>query len=148
MKRPFEIYILFLFLVLLSANAFYGGLSMIFSPDGSLLGMEPGWLKNTPFNDFMIPGILLTIFMGIFPLVALAGLIWENCCPWLNVLNIYRDKTWGWTFSLYCGIMCITWIIVQQLIAEYFILQPIISSVGLTIIILSLLPGIQKSYTK
>ena len=148
MKRPFETWVLYLFLMLLSANAFYGGINLILAPDGSLLGMNPGWLDKSPFSSFLIPGILLTLFMGIFPLVALFGLLTKRRNSFFNRLNIYPEKLWGWTYSLYCGIITINWIIIQQLLTEYFILQPIIAGVGLLIIIFTLMPRIQKYYNR
>ncbi len=38
------------------------------------------------------------------------------------------------------------WIIGQQLLTEYFILQPIIASMGLGIIIFTLMPAVQNRY--
>jgi hypothetical protein len=146
MKRPFETWILYLLLMLLSANAFYGGISLILAPDGSLLGMNTGWLEKSPFSSFLVPGILLTLFMGIFPLVALFGLLTKNQNPFFHILNIYPENHWGWTYSLYCGITTIFWIIVQQMLTEYFILQPIIAGVGLFIIIFTLMPRVQKYF--
>jgi hypothetical protein len=62
MKRPFETWILFILLVLLAANAFYGGISFILEPDGSLLKINPEWLERSPFTNYLIPGILLILF--------------------------------------------------------------------------------------
>jgi hypothetical protein len=146
MKRPFETWILYLLLVLLAVNAFYGGISLMLAPDGSLLGMQTGWLDKTPFKSYLIPGILLTIFNGIFPMVALYGLITNNRA-WFGWLNIYRNKYWGWTFAAYSGIITNIWIIVQQLMAEYFILQTIIAAVGLLILVAALLPRVMLYYT-
>lgn len=146
MKRPFETWILYLLLLLLAINAFYGGISLIFAPDGSLLGMQTGWLDNTPFKSYLIPGILLTLFNGILPMVALYGLITKNRA-WFGWLNIYRNKYWGWTFTVYSGIITNIWIIVQQLMAEYFILQTIIAAVGLLILVAALLPRMMQCYT-
>jgi len=147
MKRPFETWILYLLLALLSINAFYGGISLILAPDGSLLGMQPGWLDKSPFSNYFVPGILLTVFMGIFPLITLFGLLTKNQNRFFNLLNIYPEKNWGWTFSLYCGITTNIWIIVQQLMAEYFILQTMIAAVGLLILIATLLPRVMWHYT-
>jgi hypothetical protein len=147
MKRPVEIYLLYLLLVFLSIGALYGGGSMILSPDGSLLQMDGGWIEKTPFSSFLIPGIILFTFLGIFPLVAMAGLFTRKKIRLPGFLNIFPEKYWGWTFSLYTGIICIIWIIVQQILTEYFILQPIISATGLLIVIFSLMPRVQKFYT-
>jgi hypothetical protein len=146
MKRPFETWILYLLLLLLAINAFYGGISLMLAPDGSLLGMQPGWLNKSPFKSYFIPGFLLLLMNGVFPLLALYGLITKNR-TWFGWLNIYRNTYWGWTFSVYSGIITNIWIIVQQLMSEYFILQTIIAAVGLLILITALLPRIQRYYS-
>ncbi|HSM46668.1 MAG TPA: hypothetical protein VK872_02550, partial [Draconibacterium sp.] len=73
------------------------------------------------------------------------GLITKNR-TWFRWLNIYPEKFWGWTFSIYSGVITNIWIIVQQLMAEYFILQTIIAAVGLLILIAALLPRVMKFY--
>jgi hypothetical protein len=148
MKRPFETWILFVLLVLLAINAFYGGISLMLAPDGSLLGMQPGWLDKSPFNSYFIPGFLLLMMNGVFPLAALFGLITKIHNNTLNRLNIYKNRCWGWTFAVYSGIITNSWIIVQQLMAEYFILQTIIAAVGLLILIAALLPRVMRYYEK
>ncbi len=146
MKRPFEIYMLSFLLLFLSAGAIYGGGSLILSPDGKLLKMDSKWLDLIPFPDYRIPGIILFTLLGIFPLLSLFGLFYQKAIPLFNSINIYREKHWGWTFSLYSGIISMIWIVVQQIMAEYFILQSIIAGNGILIVILCLLPGVQKYY--
>ena len=147
MKRPFEIYILGLLILFISAGAIYGGGSMIMAPNGSLLKMDSDWLEMLPFPNFLIPGIILLLFLGIFPLAALAGLFIQKKVRVLNSINIFKDKRWGWTFSLYTGIISVIWIVVQQLLTDYFVLQPVISGAGLLIIIFTLMPRVQKYFT-
>lgn len=146
MKRPFEIYILGFLLLFLAAGAIYGGGSLILSPDGSMLQMDSEWLDLIPFPNYLIPGVLLFIFLGIFPLISMTGLFYRKQNRFLNLLNIYPEKYWGWTFTLYSGIISIIWVVVQQMMAEYFILQSIIAGNGIVIVILCLLPRVQKYY--
>jgi len=148
MKRPIETWILFVLLVLLAINAFYGGISLMLAPDGSLLGMQPGWLEKSPFKSYFIPGLLLLLMNGFIPLAALFGLITKNQNNTMNRLNIYKNRYWGWTFAVYSGIITNIWIIVQQLMAEYFILQTIIAAVGLLILVAALLPRVMRYYEK
>ena len=147
MKRPFEIYFLSFLLLFLSAGAIYGGGSLIISPDGSLLGMDKSWLELLPFPNYLIPGIILFLLLGIFPLLALAGLFNRKNNKILNKINIFRDKHWGWTYTLYTGIVSTIWIVIQQLLTNYFVLQPIIAGTGILIVIFSLIPRVQKFYS-
>ncbi|HPE77389.1 MAG TPA: hypothetical protein PLC80_14955 [Draconibacterium sp.] len=146
MKRPFEIYILGFLILFLSVGAIYGGGSLIVAPNGSLLKMEESWLEKLPFPDFRIPGIILFLFLGIFPLIGLIGLFIRKENRILNSINVYNDKFWGWTYSLYTGIISIVWIISQQLLTAYFILQPLIAGVGLLVVIFALMPRVQKYF--
>lgn len=147
MKRPFEIYLLCFLMLFISAGAIYGGGSLIISLDGTLLKMDPDWLKMLPFPNYFIPGIILFIFLGIFPLVALAGLFIRKNNKILNKINFFRDRNWGWTYTLYTGIISIIWIVIQQLLTNYFVLQPIISVTGILIVIFTMVPRVQKYYT-
>jgi len=146
MKRPFEIYILSFLILFLSVGAIYGGGSLIVAPSGSLLKMEESWLEKLPFPDFLIPGIILFLFLGIFPLIGLIGLFIRKENRILNSINVYNDKFWGWTYSLYTGIISLVWIISQQLLTAYFILQPLIAGVGLLVVIFALMPRVQKYF--
>ena len=146
MKRPVEAWILYIMLAFLSVNGLIGGGSMILVTDGSFLGLNLEWLTHSPFHTFLVPGILLFFFMGVFPAVALAGLISKNTRPFPGILNIYPGMDWGWTYALYSGIVSVIWIVFQQLLTDYFILQPLIAGLGILIVIFCLLPRIQKYY--
>jgi hypothetical protein len=147
MKRPFNAWILAFLLTLLAANAFYGGIIFILRPDGSLLNIDQEWLRKSTFSNFLIPGILLILFIGILPAIATLGLFFKRNSRLFSRLNCFPEKHWGWTFALYSGIITNIWIIVQQLVLGYFVLQPIIAAVGMLIIIAALIPGVQKFYT-
>lgn len=138
--------LLALILLVVSAGALSAGYSMIVDPDGSGLGMTASWLKNSPFTGFRIPGMILFLFNGILPLLTLIGLFSSGKNNWFGRLNIFPEQHWSLSFSLYCGIIFIIWIIVQQAMTDYFWLQPVITAAGLLIIILSLLPWMKKAY--
>jgi len=46
---PVGVYLLCLLHLVLGISSFAGGASLMLEPDGSLLGMKPGWLIHTPF---------------------------------------------------------------------------------------------------
>jgi hypothetical protein len=45
-------------------TAIWGGLELVLSPDGSFMKLPLSFLEHTPFNDFLIPGLLLAVFVG------------------------------------------------------------------------------------
>lgn len=146
MKRPFPLWLLALLHFLLGIAAFAGGGMLMLKPDGSLLGMQSGWLDKSPFKDYLLPGILLFILNGLLPLFTFFGLLLKPNWRWANVFNIYHNRHWAWTYSLYVGIIAITWIAVQQVMTQYFWIQPVIISFGLLIIVCTMTPSTMRKF--
>jgi hypothetical protein len=147
MKRPLALYILCVLLLILSANALFAGFLMITGIQAAGIGMSVSELRNTPFNSYLIPGLLLFSFNGVFPLFTLIGLVAKPKWGWPNIINLYKDKHWAWAYSIYVGVITITWILVQITIIQFSILQPIVAGIGLLILVLTLLPRIMRHYT-
>ena len=55
--------LLILLIGIITVAAIASGISMINSPDGITLNLQTYLLDNTPFKNFLIPGILLTFFV-------------------------------------------------------------------------------------
>jgi hypothetical protein len=131
----------------LSLGAFYGGLALITSPDGSMFKMPVEMLSGSPFTDFLIPGIILLLTFGIFPLLVIWGLMKKPENRFLNSLNLLYDYHFAWTYSVYIGVGQVIWINVQTLILnEVDALHTIYSSLGLLIICIALLPQTRRHY--
>lgn len=145
--RPAESYLVLLPLLFISFGALYGGGALVLKPDGSLLGMEP-WLAKIPFGSFLVPGLILFLFNGVLPLLVVTGLLGKFTWQWPERLNIYPQQHWSWTFSLYCGIITITWITVQQFLTDFFLLQPIVLTAGLLVIVCTMLPRVMRYYSR
>ena len=148
MKRPITLYILFFLHIFLIVGAFIGGSMMIYEPNGSLLGLETDRLHRTVFPNYFIPGILLLLSNGIFPLIALIGLLFKPNWKKFNVFNIYSNTHWGWTYSLYTGIIVITWITVQLLLTAYFWMHAAVIFLALIILIFTLMPQHIRYYKR
>ena len=144
---PVGVYLLCLLHLVLGISAFAGGGSLMLAPNGSLVGMKPDWLIHTPFANYFIPGLLLFLLNGIFPLLIIFGLIFKPDWKIYDQFNIYKDKHGAWTYSLFSGIIILIWIIMQQLMAPYFWLQPIIAAIGVLIIIITMTPAVIRYYT-
>lgn len=52
-------------LVVLSILAIGGGWMLINDPSGESIQIPIDLLSNTPFNDYLVPGVILFIFVGI-----------------------------------------------------------------------------------
>ena len=138
---------LILLLAFLSAGALFGGIAFIIRPDGSLLKMPVETLANSPFKNFLIPGMILLLIFGIFPAFVIYGLLKKPESRFLNHLNLVNDYHFSWTFAVYIGVGQVIWINIQTLILnEVSILHTIYSSLGLLIICIALLPKTRILY--
>ena len=148
MKRPFILYPLLSLHLFLGLSALVGGGLLMIDPDGALLGMKPGWLDHSPFSTYFLPGFILLLFNGLLPLLTFIGLLFKPDWNKVNVLNIYIKRHWAWAYSLYSGIILITWITVQITMTHYFWLQPVMIFTGLLIIIFTLFPTVMDYVEK
>lgn len=139
-------YLLAFLHLFLGINGLIGGLLFMMRPDGSYLQMDSTWLKHSLFSNFFIPGLLLFTFIGLMSILTCYGLFTNKENNYFNVLNIYSDRNWAWTYSLYSGIITIVWINIQMILTSFFWLQPIIIFIGLAIIVLTLVPGVMDYY--
>lgn len=128
-------------LVVLSLGALFGGLGMIISPDGSGMGLPADLLEETPFTTFLIPGILLFSLLGIWPAVAVYGLLSKARLFEIKSLEPYPDQHWSWTFAFAIGVVLILWINIQLLLGiSFHILHFAYDLLGLLILVLVHLP--------
>lgn len=58
--------------IFLGIGALFGGGVFLLAPDGHLLGMTTKTLAGSPFRSYLIPGIILFLFVGVGPLLAAA----------------------------------------------------------------------------
>jgi hypothetical protein len=131
----------------LSLGAFYGGIVFIISPDGPKFGMPLDMLNNSPFKNFLMPGIILLVTFGIFPAFTILGLLKKPENKFLNHLNLLYDYHFTWTFAIYIGIAQIIWINIQTLILNAVdIFHTIYSGLGILIVCIALLPQTRKHY--
>lgn len=148
MRARLPFLLLCILLLFLGLNALAGGAMLMLSPGGELLGMDRNWLLETPFSSYFLPGLLLFLFLGLFSVLGCIGLLWPGALSLPERLNLFQDKHWAWSMSLYSGLIAIVWIIVQQGMTPYFWLQSLILGMGWSIVVLCLLPAIQERCKK
>lgn len=115
-----------LFLVFNTAGAIYGGYNLVIYPDGSSMQLSLNLLKNTPFNTYFFPGIILLAGNGLFGLVTLATMLFR--------IRIYP------LFIIAQGAILTVWILIQILLIKtlsYF--HIILAIMGLALILLGIL---------
>jgi hypothetical protein len=142
-------HILIILLGFLSIAAFYGSVGFMIKPDGSLFNMNTEMLKDTFFNNYFIPGMILLSFFGLFPILIIISLIKKPNIKLFERFNLIHDYHFSWTFSVYIGFALIIWINIQTLILNSVeIIHTVYSSFGILIICIALLPSVRVLYKK
>ncbi len=137
-------------LTFLGLSAIGGGFTLIISPSGKLLGGLPlSILEHSPFNDFLIPGIILFFVLGIFPVLIVFALIKKTTSPFAEKFNLFSDMHWAWTLSIYIAFALIIWIQVETIFVQGVgWLQTFYMLYSIPMIIVALLPQTRNIYKK
>mgnify|MGYP006295956677 CR=1 FL=1 len=104
-SRPVSVYLLLVALIFQGVSGLTGGVGLVADPSGAALGIPVEWLGGSPFDDYLIPGVILFVVLGVFPLVAAFGL-WQR-------------RRWSRRAALLGGIALTIWIGVEILIIGY-----------------------------
>jgi hypothetical protein len=148
-RLPFSVIILITLMAFQALSVFLGFYMLLLAPNGTPMRIPLSMLEDSPFSSFLVPGLILLVFLCLFPFITLYGLIKLPKWNWCEKLNMYKDKKWPWTFSIYFGIILVCWIIVEEaMIGGGHLLQTIYSSLGVAIIIFTLIPKTIRYYSK
>ncbi len=141
--------ILLILLGFLALGALGGGVVLIISPTGELIGIPLTELKNSPFNNFLIPGIILFSVLGLIPLMLIFALLKKPEYRLAEQINLFKDMHWSWTFSIYIAFMLICWIQIQMMFLQsVHWLHTFYMFYAVVIILIALLPPIRMLYKK
>ena len=94
-------------IILLAFNgigALYGGGMLIYDPSGELLGLPLEILKHAPFSDFLLPGLILFIIIGLGSIV--------SC-----IVTIMKKRNYPFLI-IFSGIALTIWIGIQMLMLQ------------------------------
>ncbi|OGO34104.1 MAG: hypothetical protein A2W35_14255 [Chloroflexi bacterium RBG_16_57_11] len=110
------VWLLIVLQFLLGLGALAGGAALVMASDGSILQMPLSSLEHSPFPNYLIPGVILFILLGVYPLVVAYSLWQQPAWRWPEALNPIKDKHWSWVASLSVGVILVIWITVQVLL--------------------------------
>jgi hypothetical protein len=127
-KRPGTVWGLIVLTAIQALGGIPAGIGLVSDPIGNI-GMPLSILEGSPFKDFLIPGLILLVVLGMFPLVVLYGLV--------------RRRRWGWWLSIAVGGALVIWIATEVALLGYLSgagigLQIGFGLLGLAIIVLAL----------
>ncbi len=110
MKTFLRFFAVFL-LLFLGFGGVYGGWILISDPSGSKFDWSLQLLNGTPFNTFLVPGIILLIVNGILPLG-------------ISIITIIRVKFFEWLIIIQ-GCILIGWLTSQVMFNKEFFMPGI-----------------------
>ena len=125
MKKTFWISSLIL-LIFTAVSALFGGFVLIKDPSGGIMHMPVEAMKYSPFSDFLIPGIILFVFNGLFSLV-------------IFILTLAKYKHYQ-LLVVFQGSTLLIWIVVQMIMLQSFnYFHAIYGGTGIVLILTGLL---------
>jgi hypothetical protein len=135
--RPLSVYILISLMAFQGLSGILGGTALVLDPTGNALQMPLTLLEGSPFDDYFIPGLILLVILGIFPLVVLIGVV--------------RGRTTAWLGSIVIGLALLVWIGVEIFMIGYHNkppLQLIYGVVGFLILVFTLLRPTRRYFVR
>ncbi len=139
--------VLIFLLAFLGLGAVGGGVLFIVSPSGELLGMPISALNNSPFNNFLLPGIILFLALGVAPLLLIIPLRTKPISKLAQGFNFFRDMHWAWSYTIYIAFALIIWIQIQMVIIRgVHFLHTFYIFFALIILFVALLPSVRNIY--
>lgn len=103
--RPTSVLVLAGLHVLLGIRGVLGGGQFIVDPTGGIVGVSTSMLAGTPVSDFLVPGIVLFVGFGVFPLAVASGLV--------------RGFDRAWIASLVVAVGLLGWVVLEGVLMGF-----------------------------
>lgn len=146
-QRPIAAWILIILHFFIGIGGIISGAMLVVRPNGELMEWTPELLAGTPFDSYLIPGLILVVCIGIFPIFVGYGMLKEPAWRGPDIINPSRKYHWAWAASWAVGVILLVWIVVEFIMVGYIsILQPIVVAWGLITLLLTLLPRVKRHY--
>ena len=144
-KTATNVHIFLLFF--LGLGALFGGAVLIISPSGKLFGMPLTMLDNSPFSNFLIPGVILFCVIGVVPVVLVFALRKRLENNLAELFNVYKDMYWAWSYSIYIAFALIFWIQFEMSYLQSVHWSHTLYMIwAIAIIFVALLPQVRSQY--
>ena len=102
----------------IGVSAVVAGAMMLLDPTGALVGLDASWLSTSPFESYLIPGVVLFVVNGLGSLV--------------GAVMTYRGHARAGLAALGLGAFLVAWIVAQLVWLEgASAFQPIYLILGL-----------------
>ncbi|NID13471.1 hypothetical protein [Fibrivirga algicola] len=133
----------------LGLGAIGGGGLFILSPSGKLFGMPLSMLDTSPFPDFLIPGIILFVVLGLIPCGLVVALLKKPVSKLAERINFFSDMHWTWTGTVYVAFALIIWLQAEMMFLQAVgWLHTLYMVWAIAILFFALLPDVRGLYRK
>jgi hypothetical protein len=133
----------------LGLGAIIGGGALIISPSGELLKIPLSLLEKSPFANYLIPGIILFLILGVAPLGLIFALIKKPAGKFADKLNFFPDMHWSWSYTIYIAFALIIWLQVEMhIIQAVNWAHTFYMFFAIALILVALLPQVRYLYKK
>ena len=132
-RRTMTTRVLVVLLAIQGLSGLVGGFGLIADPSGGAVRLPAEWLRGSPFEDYLVPGLILFTALGVAPLVVARG--------------VWRASPWSRVGALLVGLALLVWIGVQILVVGYRAEPPLQAAYGLLgvlITVLAALPPVRR----
>jgi hypothetical protein len=143
-RRTAAVWALIAALLLLAVGALAGGGAFILAPDGRILQMPASRLAGSPFPSYLVPGLALFLFVGVYPVLVAYSLWRLPPWSWPNAINPFKQHHWSWAASLAAGVILIIWLVIEILVIPLGLVHVLYFAWAAAILILTLLPGVRR----
>jgi len=141
-------FLLFL-LGFLGIGAIFGGGALTISPSGALLRMPLSLLEKSPFVNYLIPGIILFLILGIAPIGMVFALIKKPAVKFAEKFNFFQDMHWSWSYTIYIAFALIIWLQVEmQILQAVAWIHTFYMFLAIALIFVAILPQVRHLYKK
>lgn len=86
----------------LAVRALVGGGALVLAPSGALVGLSTDTLTGTPFSDFLVPGLILVVVLGLYPAFV--------------CYVLYTERKWGWVGAVSVAVALSVWVTVELVV--------------------------------
>lgn len=116
----------------LSVTAIPGGAQFLAAPSGRLIGMSPAALAGSPFDSYLLPGLVLLVVLGVGTLPVVYGLV--------------ARRPWAWGGAVATGVALAVWVLVEGAVIGYWrrVQLPHLLQ-ALAILALALAPSVRRA---
>jgi hypothetical protein len=135
-RRPSIVLALLILTAIQAIGAIAGGIGLVRDPIDNI-GMPLSMLEGSPFRDYLVPGLILLVVVGLFALLVFAGL-----------LRRWRP---AWWLSLASGGGLVIWTVTEIGLLGYLPgagigLQSFMAALGVAIVVLTLLKPTRRYF--